>query len=169
MWIYVLILVAKVVEVSLQTVRVVLITKGEKTIGSIIGFFEVIIWTVIASTVISGLQDDPLKAVFYALGFALGNYFGSMLEERIGLGISEVQIIVKEEHGEELATFIRDLGYAVTTIEANGLNQKRHVLYAMLPRKQVKLLTKQVQNYQDNAVITVHEIKPIYGGHGLKK
>lgn len=166
---YLIILVAKIVEVSLQTVRVVLITKGEKTIGAIIGFFEVIIWIVVASTVITGLAGDPLKAVFYALGFALGNFFGSMLEEKIGLGVSEVQIIVKEEHGIELAQFIRDLGYAVTVIEGNGLNQKRHVLYAMIPRKQVRELSKLIKSYQDNSVITVHEIKPIYGGHGIKK
>lgn len=169
MFTYFIILFAKIVEVSLQTVRVVLITKGEKTIGAIIGFFEVIIWIVVASTVITGLAEDPLKAVFYALGFALGNFFGSMLEEKIGLGVSEVQIIVKEEHGIELAQFIRSQGYAVTVIEGNGLNQKRHVLYAMIPRKQVRELSKQIKSYQDNSVITVHEIKPIYGGHGIKK
>jgi len=169
MWIYLLILVAKIIEVTLATVRIVLITKGEKTIGAIIAFFEILIWIAIVSNVITGLASDPLKAVFYALGFALGNYFGSMLEERIGLGVSEVQIIVKEEHGEELAAFIRDQGYAVTVIEGFGLNQKRHILYAMLPRKQVRLLTKQIKVYQDNSVITVHEIKPVYGGHGITK
>lgn len=165
--IYVLIVFAKVIEVSLMTVRIVFITKGEKKLGAIIGFFEVMLWIYIASNVISNITEDPFKAVSYALGFALGNYFGSIVEEKIGLGLSEVQIIVKEEHGQEVADFIRDMGFAVTVIQGEGKNFKRNLLLMFIPRKKVKSVVEAVTDKQENAVITVSDTKPIYGGYGM--
>lgn len=165
--IYILIIFAKVIEVSLMTVRIVFITKGEKKLGAVIGFFEVMLWIYIASNVISNITADPIKAVSYALGFALGNYFGSIVEEKIGLGLSEVQIIVKEEHGQEVADFARDMGYAVTVIHGEGKNFKRNILLMFVPRKKVKSVVEAITEKQENAVITVSDTKPIYGGYGM--
>jgi len=169
MWVYLIIVVAKVVEVALMTVRVVLITKGERKIGSVIGFFEVLLWLYIMNTVITGISDDPLKAVFYALGFGIGNFVGSKVEEFIGLGLSEIQIIVKEEHGQELATHIRENGYAVTIVEGMGKNSKRNILFMFIKRKRVKKAVDLIKTLQENAVITVSETKPLYGGFGISK
>lgn len=169
MWIYLLIVVAKIIEVSMMTVRVVLITKGERKIGSVIGFFEVLLWLYIMNTVITGISEDPLKAVAYAVGFALGNFVGSKVEEFIGLGLSEVQVIVKEEHGAELAAHIRDSGYAVTVVEGMGKNLRRNILFMFIKRKRVKKAVELIKSKQENAVITVSETKPLYGGYGITK
>lgn len=166
-WLYLFILFAKIIEVSISTVRIVLITKGEKKIGAFIAFFEVLIWVYIASTVIQNISQDPLKAVFYSLGFAIGNYVGSILEEKIGLGLSEVQIIVKEERGFQLADEIRTQGFAVTLVHGEGKNNPRSILIMFVPRKRVKSLVKFVQDAEKNAVITVSETKPVYGGYGM--
>ncbi|MEA1975181.1 MAG: DUF5698 domain-containing protein [Bacillota bacterium] len=167
--IYVLILFAKIIEVSLMTIRTVLITKGERTIGAIIGFFEVMIWIYIASNVISDLANDPLKAVAYALGFSLGNYIGSKLEEKIGIGLSEIKVIVLEHHGEELVDMIRDEGYGVTVTKGAGKNTTREILTLYVRRKKVKYIIKKITETQTNAVITTTDIRPIYGGFGLRK
>ncbi len=167
--IYALILFAKIIEVSLATVRTVLITKGERKIGAIIGFFEVMLWIYIASNVLTGIAADPLKAVFYALGFALGNYFGSILEEMIGIGLSEIVVIVKDDHGEELSEHLRDHDFAVTMVEGSGMSKSRHMLFLFTQRKRVKEAVTLIKAKQANAVITVSETKPIYGGYGLLK
>ncbi len=96
---YIMIFCAKIIEVSLMTLRIVFITKGERKMGALVAFFEVSIWLFLVTTVLGGITEDPLKAVVYALGFAVGNFVGSLLEERIGLGLSQVQIIVKADHG----------------------------------------------------------------------
>jgi uncharacterized protein YebE (UPF0316 family) len=165
--IYVLIVFAKVIEVSLATVRMVLITKGEKTIGSIIGFVEVILWIYIANAVLNGIADDPLKAVAYAFGFALGNYFGSALESKLGIGLSEITAIVKEDGSQFVIDNLRDLGYAVTTMPANGKVSKRRVLLMFVKRKKVNEVVSRIKELEVNVVITVSDTKPIYGGHGL--
>ena len=168
-WVYLFILVAKIVEVSLSTIRIVLITKGERAIGAFIGFFEVLLWVFIASSVIKDIASDPLKDIIYALGFGIGNYVGSLLEEKIGLGLSEVQVIVKEEHGYELAEALREKDLGVTLIPGEGKNHSRYLLLMFVPRKRVQSVIKQIRQIQENAVITVSETKPIYGGYGFLK
>lgn len=165
--IYVLIIFAKIIEVSLMTVRIVFITKGERKLGAIIGFFEVLLWIFIVTNVITNISEDPIKAISYALGFAIGNYVGSIVEEKIGLGLSEVKVILKEDHGQEMASFIRSMGYAVTLLSGEGKNHKRYMLVMFIPRKRVKELVGLITEKQENAVITVSDTKPIYGGYGM--
>lgn len=167
--IFILIMFAKIIEVSMATVRTVLITKGEKTIGAVIGFFEVILWIYIASNVLNNIGDNPLKAIFYALGFAIGNYVGSIIEEKLAIGLVEVQIIVHEEEGKTLTDFVRSSGYAVTVVKGEGKTNPREILYVFAPRKKVNGLVELVKKKEENAVITVSETKPVYGGYGLLK
>lgn len=167
--VYGFILCAKILEVSLSTVRIVLITKGERLIGAVIGFFEVLLWVFVASNVIKDVAHDPMKGVIYALGFGIGNYVGSWIEEKIGLGLSEVQVIVKEEHGYELAEQLRNENYAVTMIRGEGKNLNRYILLMFVPRKKVPAVLRHIRSVQENAVITVSETKPIYGGYGIIK
>jgi uncharacterized protein YebE (UPF0316 family) len=164
---YLFITFLKIIEVSISTVRIVLITKGERKIGSFIAFFEVSLWVVVVSTVLNGIADDPFKIIAYALGFAIGNYLGSVVEEKIGIGLSEVTVIVREEQGLALATELRDKGLAVTAIQGEGRTHPRTLLMMYIPRKKVRSTVEIIKNTQENAVITVSEKKPIYGGYGM--
>lgn len=166
---YLLILFAKIVEVSLMTLRIVFITKGERKLGAIVAFFEVTLWLFIVTFVLNDLMADPFKAVFYALGFAVGNYIGSLLEEKIGIGLSQVQIIVKAEHGIQLAQDMRKEGYAVTMVMGEGKNFERYILFLYVKRKRIKYLLEVAKASQENAVITVMDTKPLYGGFGIRK
>lgn len=165
--IYVFIVLAKIVEVSMATIRMVLITKGERKIGSIIAFFEVSLWVILVSTVLDNIIENPLKIVAYALGFSLGNYLGSWIEEKIGIGLAEMQIILKEEHGAEVVSGLRDKGFAVTVMHGEGKNHPRHILLMYVPRNKIKECAKLVSNIQENAVITVSDKKAVYGGYGM--
>lgn len=162
---YVLILVLKTVEVSMATLRIVLITKDERLKGAIIGFFEVTLWVILVSTVLTNVTEDPIKVVIYALGFAIGNYVGSLLENKLAIGNTNIEAIVKKEHGKELSKMLRTVGLAVTAVEAYGMNDKREILYLHVPRKQVKETVKLIKSFQHNVVITINDIRPIYGGY----
>lgn len=167
--VYLIILVAKIIEVSMMTIRIVYITKDERLIGAIIAFFEVLIWISIVSTVVSNITDDPYKMIVYALGFAMGSFVGSKIENIIGVGNVTIEAIVKEEHGLELIGKLRAEGYAVTKVDADGMNFKRHILLLHVPRKRVKKLVSFIRNNQNNVVITINDIKPIYGGFNIRK
>ncbi len=166
---YLLILAVKIFEVTLATTRIVLITKGEKARGALLAFFEALIWVVLVSTVLNDVSSDPVKILVYALGFAIGNYVGTMAEERLGVGTIKIEVIVKEEDGENLANALRNKGLGVTVIEGEGMNNKRHVLIMHVKRKMASEIIEFVKEIEEDVVITVHEIKPIYGGFGVMK
>ena len=166
---YVVIFVVKVIEVSLATLRIVLITKDERVKGAAIGFFEVIIWVLIVSAVLQNITEDPFKIVVYALGFAVGNYIGSLLENKLAIGVTNIEVIAHKIHGKKLAKHLRTNGLAVTSVSAYGMNDKREILYMHTPRKKVKQTVKMIRSFQEDVVITVNDIKPVYGGYKLMR
>lgn len=167
--IYILILFAKIIEVSLRTIRTVLLIKGERRIAATIGFFEILLWISIVTQVISDLSDDPLKAVTYALGFSLGIYIGSILEEKIGIGLSEIEANVKASDSKELVDELRKEGFAVTEIRAEGQEADRVILSLFVQRTKVNQVVYKITSIQNTAVITTSDVKPISGGYGLRK
>ena len=165
LWIYGFILVFKIIEVSMATLRIVLITKDERLIGALIGFFEVVLWVILVSTVLSNITEDPIKVVIYAIGFAIGNYVGSKIENYIAIGTTNIEAIVFKQDGNQLSTELRSRGFAVTTVDAHGMNSEREILYIHLPRKKVCNAVSVIKSIQDNVVITINDIKPVYGGY----
>jgi uncharacterized protein YebE (UPF0316 family) len=166
---YLVIFLVKIFEVSLATLRIVLITKGERLKGAIIGFFEVLIWLGLISTVLINITDDPIKALVYALGFAVGNYTGSLIESLLAIGTTNIEIIAKEPYDKDLRIALRKLGFAVTIVDANGMNAKRKILRLHVPRKKVKKVVKIAKSLQNDVVITINDIKAVYGGFGIIK
>lgn len=164
---YLLIFFVKCFEVSMATVRIVLITKGERVKGATIGFFEVIIWVIVASTVLTNVTEDPVKVVVYALAFAVGNLFGSMIENKMALGTVNIEAIVKKVNGKKLSIELREMGFAVTAVDAYGRDDRKEILYMHVPRKRKNETIEVIKRYQSDVVITVNDIKPAYGGHGI--
>ncbi len=168
-WIYVAILFGKIIEVSISTIRVVLITRGERKVGTVLAFIEIVLWVAIVSGVLTNISEDPLKAFVYALGFAIGTYVGSVIEGKIGMGTSQIQIIVKDEHGDSVAAFLREQGCGVTTVEAQGKTSARKILYAIVPRRNIRHIIKKTMEFQSDSVISVIDTKPLHGVFGVKK
>ena len=164
---YLIIFVVKIIEVAMATIRIVLITKGEKLKGSLIGFVEVIIWVLLAATVLTDVTSDPFKVVVYALAFAIGNYVGSMVENKMALGTVNIEAIVKKVHGKKLSIDLRELGFAVTAVDAYGRDDRKEILYMHVPRKKIESTIKLIKSHQQDVVITVNDIRPIHGGHGI--
>lgn len=163
----ILIFVAKVIEVSLTTLRTVFISRGEKLYASSIGFVEIVIWLIVASAVLTDINEHPAKMIIYALGFTAGSYVGLMIEESLGLGYSNVQIITTVEDGKVMADALRDLGHAVTILQGEGRDNKRVVLSTYVKRKKKDALLNAVEELEIKGVVTVSETQKVYGGFGI--
>lgn len=167
MFIYLIIFIAKVVEVSLMTLRTVLVTKGEKVYGSLIGIVEISIWIVLTSTVLSGLKDDPFKMVVYAAGFAVGIYLGSTIEEKLALGLMSLQVIVSRSEGEMLTNYLREKGIGITVMDGQGISEPKRMLILNIQRKRKSEVMKYIVKTVPGAVISSNDLKTVYGGYGL--
>ena len=160
-----IILVARIVEVSIGTLRVILVNKGYRVLSSILAFIEVLIWVLVASRVIVGIQKSPIKVFDYSLGYALGVYVGSIIEAKVALGTILVQAIVPYERGINIATELRSEGYGVTTIDAFGMNSKKCVLMIYTKRRRKDKVIKRIMELDNEAVIVSNELSTIQGGY----
>lgn len=162
---YLVIFCAKIVEVSISTIRLVYINKGEKVKGAMLGFVEILIWLVVVSSVLTNITQDPLKILMYAAGFSLGNYIGITIEGKIAVGLASIQVVVNEEEGEVLADILRDSGFGVTILEGKGKgDSKKSLLFVQLKRKRISEAVRTVKSFNDTAFITVNDVKSTMGG-----
>jgi uncharacterized protein YebE (UPF0316 family) len=168
-YIYIIIFVVKIIEVTMATIRIVLVTKGERIKGAMIGLVEVVIWALLVSQVLANLTEDPFKLVVYALGFSIGTFSGSFFEQKLGFGSVRVEIIVKESSGKELGKALRTKGFAVTEVVGQGMNHPRSVLIMHIKRKRSAEAINLIKQLEHNAVITINDVKPVYGGYGILK
>jgi uncharacterized protein YebE (UPF0316 family) len=152
----------RICDVSMATVRVVLIVRNNKLLVPIIGFFEVLIWVFAVGAVVQHLTS-PLHLLGYAAGFATGNLVGLMIEERLAIGVSTVQTIVKEA-GHELALGLREQGFAVTEMDARGREGRVLHLYSAIPRRRVGDYLQAVDRQAPEAFVIVEEPRAVRRG-----
>jgi uncharacterized protein YebE (UPF0316 family) len=167
--IYIAIFVAKLVEVSLATVRNVMINRGEKLVASLIGFVEVLIWIIVVSNVLSTIQHDLIKVVVYCLAFSSGNYLGIIIEGKLALGTACIQVMVTEEMEAEnkhsdLRQLLRDKGFGVTTVPAYGIDREVSVIMIYLKRKSVPEALELIHSNAPAALVTVNDVRQMRGG-----
>lgn len=80
--IYIVILVSKILENTLSTLRIIMVANRRKIIGSILQGIIATLWVLTAGMVLIDIQNDVLKIVFFILGSIIGSYLGSSIEER---------------------------------------------------------------------------------------
>ncbi len=166
---YLLIFLARLTDVSMATIRMIMVVRGKRVIAACIGFVEVTIYVLAIGKVLSGM-DNPLNVLAYASGFATGNYVGIFLEEKMALGNIIVQVISDYEV-TQLVEKLRNNGFGVTVIEGYGREGIRHLLNVSLQRKHLSKLYNVVDNHDKKAFVTVTDARAIRGGYfaGLKK
>ncbi|MDW7675186.1 MAG: DUF2179 domain-containing protein [Bacillota bacterium] len=159
---YVFIFFARVADVSIGVVRTLMLVKGKKLHAAVLGFFEVIIFILALNSVVNDL-DDPIKLLFYGLGFATGNIVGSNIEERLALGHLTVQVITLNKP-LQLCKELREQGYGVTIIEGQGKQGIRRILNIILSRKELPKLMSFIDKWDSYAFTTVFDTRHTKGG-----
>lgn len=163
---YAFIFFARICDVSLQTMRTIMVVRGERLKAASLGFFEVIIYVTALGTIMDNL-NNPANILVYALGFASGNYIGGIIEEKLALGVQFVQIITMNDP-LRLAAQLRDNGYGVTVIEGQGYTGPQFVLQVLTDRKYVKCLLKEVDLWDQENFAIVTDARKYHGGIMLK-
>ena len=123
----------------------------------------------IASRVITGLAEDPLKGLAYSFGFAAGVYIGSYIEQKLAFGMLNVQIIVSLQSHSEIADRLREAGFGVTSIDAKGRNEERKILMVLANRLGSEKITNLVHEINPDAVVVVNDIVSLTGGYLIKR
>ena len=83
----------RIIDVTLGTLRTIITVKDKIFLASVIGFFEVLVWFLIAKEALDTSSSSVLVGIFYALGFACGTYIGGKISRRFVKGKLTVQVI----------------------------------------------------------------------------
>jgi len=157
-----LIFLLRVSDMTLDTLRVLVVMRGRKTFAWILGFFQSAIFVLAISSVLSNL-NNPLNIVGYAAGFATGNVLGILIEERLAIGHILLSI-VSPRLGSAIAERLRHEGYAVTEIPARGKDGTVNLLNANVIRKNADCVRALVNDIDPDAFITSEDIRPVRRG-----
>lgn len=170
MWIlvfsYLFIFVARFLDVTLSTVRILMLMRGRSFTAAIIGFFEVIIYILALNQVVGSL-GDPLRLIVYALGFATGNYVGGTLEEHLALGFATAQVISLEK-SDEMVEEMRLQGFGVTVLEGCGKHGTHQILHVLLKRRDLPCFLDLTRKVDNQAFVSVMDTRKIFGGYFTK-
>ena len=159
----IIIFLCRVIDVSLGTVRIIYITRGRSNLAALIGFFEMLIYMLALVTVMGNL-DHPANIIVYSLGFSVGSYVGSKIEEKIAVGFVNVQIITREVcNGMEES--LREMGFGVTSVDGSGKEGPHRILYVMMKRRDLPCFLKDVRELDENAFISIMDTRKILGGY----
>jgi len=152
------IFLARVADVSIGTLRTILVLKGHRIIAACLGFVEIVIWLLAAGQVIRQL-DSWYLVVAYAGGFAVGNIVGSLLAQGLAMGLELVRILGYNP-AVELPRRLRDYGYEVTALTGvENATQPVEVLLVIERRRRVPELLRRVAALDPTAVCTINEVK----------
>jgi uncharacterized protein YebE (UPF0316 family) len=158
----ILIFCARVCDMSLDTIRVIFMSKGIRYLPAIIGFFEVIIWLIAIGQVMNNLTN-VVCYIAYGAGFATGTFVGMAIEEKLSLGLTSVRIITKEDPAE-LMQFLRSHNYGVTSIDGEGGTGKVKMVFTIIKRQDLSHVIGIIKDFHPNAFYSIEEVKSVAEG-----
>lgn len=161
-YIPVLIFVARICDVSINTCRTMLVIAGHRALAIFLGFFEVTIWVIAAKYVFEYL-NNPFALIGYAGGFCTGVYVGMWLEQWIALGYRMVQVISPTTEAA-VSSALREHGYHVTRVEGTGRSGPVEVAYSVIRRKQLMEFKETVAKIAPKSFVTVERVDTASGG-----
>ncbi len=151
-----LIFVMRICDMSLDTMRIIFMTKGYRKVAPVIGFFEILIWIVAITRIMENL-NNWITYVAYAAGFATGNYVGMLLDEKLAIGHEMIRVITKNESGN-LADKLRKAGFGVTFVQATGMQGEVGIHYIIVNRKNLKTAISIIETNAPSAFYTIENI-----------
>ena len=158
-----LIFILRVTDMSLDTLRVLFVLRGRKSMAWILGFLQSAIWVIAITSVLNNLENF-LNIIAYAGGFATGNVVGMAIEERLAIGHAHMRII-SSGMGSAILDAIRREGYAATEIPGRGKDGTVTIISCSIKRKHISKIQKEISHIDQNAFVTVEEIRPIHRGY----
>ena len=158
-----LIFLARIIDVSIGTVRIVMILKGEKIWAPILGFFEIMVWLLAISRIFANL-DNWVCYIAYGAGYATGNYIGLKIEEKLAMGIVKIQIITRKP-ADTLINKLIEAGYGITHQDANGGTEIVSIIYSIIKRTELPKISELIKAYNPKAFYSIEDVK--FVNHGV--
>ncbi len=157
MLIYIFILLSKIIENALATLRLIVVANGKKKLGALLQGIIALVWIFVTGIVIIDINKDILKIVFFCIGSIIGSYLGSIIEEKIALGSNMLVCVIKEKYERLLKNRLNN--YQITTICEK--NNTLSILFIFIKRKETRKISKIIKTIDESAIIISEKAKTL--------
>jgi uncharacterized protein YebE (UPF0316 family) len=151
-----LIFLARVLDVSMGTVRVIFVSRGFKYLAPLIGFVEVLVWLLAIGQIMKNLSN-PICYIAYASGFAMGNFVGMLIAERLSLGVVLIRVITNKD-AQPLVSAFQTADYRVTCVDGQGSFGPVKIVFTILPRRQTRQVVNIIKKMNPDAFYTIEDV-----------
>jgi uncharacterized protein YebE (UPF0316 family) len=153
----------RIIDQSIGTIRLILAAKGMKNLAPFFAFFESFIWLIAIGQIMKQLDNVMCYAAF-AGGYAAGNYFGILLEEKLSIGNAVIRVIPKKDT-TELISYLRSQNFGVTVVNVDGMMGPTKMLFTTVRRKEARRVIGIIREFNPTAFYTIDEVKTVSGGY----
>lgn len=155
---------ARILDVTLGTVRMVQTVKGRTLIAGIIAFFEVVVWFLVVREALQN-EANIWIVIAYSGGYATGTMLGTLISKVFINSVVSVEVITSKATKESI-DLIRNKGYGVSAFETvNNLGDQKHMLLITLNSKNLNELKKIIYEIDEHAFIVIDELKVVHNGY----
>lgn len=156
---------ARIIDVTIGTVRTVLTVKGRVWLPVILAFFEVFIWFLVAREALNTDLTSWAIPIFYSLGYATGTLLGTYISKNFLKGFIGIQVITKKDN-DLMINQLRKAGFGVSVcaLKKNVNNQNKDMLFIQIKNKRLKDVTKIIRKYDKDAFVVINETKYVQNG-----
>jgi uncharacterized protein YebE (UPF0316 family) len=151
-----LIVLARITDVTLDTIRTVAIVQGRRTFASVLGFFEAVVYICAVAKVLLNM-DHPVYALAYGIGYASGTFLGITIEQRLAFGHQLATLVTRK--GAELAKVLRASGYRLAEVKGHARDGDLTILYVETPRRQAQKLIRDASVVDDGCFCIVNDVR----------
>jgi uncharacterized protein YebE (UPF0316 family) len=152
----------RTIGVAFATLRILMVVRKRKALAWVFGFFQPLTYIIALGWFLSDLGNWT-KILGYAMGFATGLVVGMLIEKRIAFGYTNIRI-VSPHRGMETAQGLRDEGYAVTEVSAQGRDGTVAILHCSVLRKYESRISATITRLDPEAYITAENVYLVQHG-----
>jgi uncharacterized protein YebE (UPF0316 family) len=151
-----LIFLARITDVSINTIRIIYVLGGRRGTATLLGFIESFVWLMAIRQIFEHL-DNWICYVAYPGGFAMGIFVGMIIEERIAYGKVIVRIITSKDVSV-LLDFLKMQNYRYTRVKSEGIDGDENLVFTVLPRENLETLLGKMKEILPTAFYTVEKV-----------
>lgn len=149
--IYITIFLAKIIENSIGTLRLILVANGKKFIGAILLTITTLIWLWTAYVTVDPMSNNIYRILAFSLGAGIGSYIGSIVEEKIAIGNNLISIMTTNKDIFKLLNK-KKIHYNIVNI-GDEIN-----IDIITPRKKRPEIVSYIRKYDKKATIIFQKV-----------
>jgi uncharacterized protein YebE (UPF0316 family) len=151
-----LIFLARIIDVSINTIRIIYVLGGRRLTATLLGFIESFVWLMAIRQIFEHL-DNWVCYLAYPGGFAMGILVGMIIEERIAYGKVIIRIITRKDISGLLA-YLKTEGFRFSAVKAFGADGEEHIVFTVTDRERLEDLIIHIKEIIPTAFYTVEKV-----------